>query len=207
MDVVGWYLIEYNNTEDGMSITDFAGSVRRARGLPQAVVAARAGEAVPNLSIIENGRRSPSAAKLDRILRASGARLLPAPTTRAGALEASADIRRSVLSNDQQGAFRAWLSYNDALAAEDAVNRVVLSAFPPEPTGSALYDAALAAVTEFRLAESSAPIPAWVDETAGLDDPEILADSSYVRSVDPNLVAAPFLRRGVLFDQSSLASV
>jgi transcriptional regulator with XRE-family HTH domain len=190
-----------------VSIIGIAGAVRRSRKFPQSLIAFRTGEAKSNLSVIECGRRSPSAEKLDRILRASDARLAPIPTTRDGVLEASTEIRRALSNSSEPQAFRSWLSYNDALAAEGAVNRVVLAAFPPEPTGSVLYDAALAAVTEYRLLEVSAPIPDWVTETDPLDTPMTLSRSPYDLDIEPADVAEPFLRRGVLFDEYSLKSV
>jgi transcriptional regulator with XRE-family HTH domain len=190
-----------------MTITETAGSVRRARGISQSLIASRTGEATSNLSVIENGRRTPSAEKLDRILRAADARLAAIPTTRAGVLEASTEIRRSLSQWDERAAFRRWLAYNDALAAENPVNRVVLAAFPPEATGSALYDAALAAITEYRLLEVLAPIPDWVDEAEPLAKPTVFADSPYVKTINPSEVAEPFRRRGVLIPEATLRSV
>lgn len=190
-----------------MTILDAAGAVRRARHLPQSVVAKRSGEAVPNLSSIENGRRTPRADKLDRILRASDARLVVAPTTRVSALETSTEIRNALRTDDPRRAFRAWLAYGDALAAENAVNRVVLAAFPPEPTGSAIFDAALASLTELRLHEVNGPVPEWASDAPALDDEAVLADSPYVRSVDPATVPDEFRRRGVLIPRETLESV
>lgn len=190
-----------------MTILDAPGAVRRARGLLQSVVAARSGEAVPNLSSIENGRRRPRADKLDQILRASDARLVVAPTTRTSALETSTEIRKALRAEDPRRAFRAWLSYNDALTAEGAVNRVVLAAFPPEPTGSAIFDAALASLTQLRLHELNAPIPEWAIEAPALKEDAVFADSPYVRSVDPDSVPDEFRRRGVLIPRETLDSV
>ncbi|MBN9607412.1 MAG: helix-turn-helix transcriptional regulator [Actinomycetales bacterium] len=189
-----------------MTILDTAGAVRRSRGLRQAVVAARAGEAAPNLSTIESGRRAPTAVKLDRILRASDARLAAVPTTRDGAFETSTAIRSALGAGDTRRAFRAWLALNDSFRAEGPVNRVVLAAFPPERTGSRLYDAAIAALTELRLREVDAPIPSWALETTPLSAPEIFAGSPYVRTVDDRRTPDEFRRRGVLIDPSLLES-
>lgn len=190
-----------------MTISNLAGAVRRARRLPQSVVAERSGEAVPNLSSIENGRRTPRADKLDRILRAADARLVVAPTTRVSALETSTDIRHALRAGDARRAFRAWLAYGDALAAENAVNRVVLAAFPPEPTGSPIFDAALASLTELRLHEVNGPVPDWAADAPALDNEAVLADSPFVRSVDPASVPDEFRRRGVLIPRETLRSV
>lgn len=189
-----------------MAIGEIAGAVRRSRRHSQTLIASRTREAASNLSVIESGRRSPRADKLDRILRASDARLGAIPTTRAGALETSAEIRTALTKSDHDGAFRSWLAYNDSLAAENAVNRVVLAAFPPEPTGSTLFDNALAAVTEYRLGEAHSPVPHWVDEIAKLDRARVFSGSRYVTAVDPRDVAEPFVRRGVLIAETTLRS-
>jgi hypothetical protein len=53
----------------------------------------------------------------------------------------------------------------------------VLAAFPPEPTGSAIFDAALASLTELRLHEVSGPVPEWESDAPALNDEAVLADS------------------------------
>lgn len=190
-----------------MTFSIASGAARRARGIPQSRVAADSGNPAANISAIETGRRVPRVDTLDRILRASGARLGVVPTVRAGALEASADIRRALGEGDRRRAFRAWLALNDALAAETAVNRVVLSAFPPEPTGDELYDAAIAALVEHRLLEASAPLPDWVTAAPRLRESRLLTDSPYVTESELGAVPTSFARRGVLIDELSLQSV
>jgi len=129
------------------------------------------------------------------------------PTTRQGVLEASTEIRQALARGDRQQAFRTWLGLNDALATETAVNRVVLCAFPPEPTGDELYDAALAALVEYRLGELSAPLPSWVDAAPRLELSRVLSESPYVTAASLDGVPECFARRGVLIDELSLQSV
>lgn len=189
-----------------MTIAIASGAARRALRIPQSRVAAESGNPAANISAIEAGRRVPRVDTLDRILRASGARLAIVPTTRAGVLEVSTEIRRALTDGDRRRAFRAWLALNDSLAVESAVNRVVLAAFPPEPTGDELYDAALAALVEHRLLEASAPLPAWVEVAPPLRESRLLADSSYVTEAVLGTVPPTFARRGVLIDEISLQS-
>lgn len=149
----------------------------------------------------------PRADTLERILRASGARLTISPTLRTTALEAAAEIRVALAAGDSSGAFRAWLALNDDLARESATNRVVLTAFAPATTGSALYDAALAALVDYRLTEASAPLPSWVEASTALAEPTVLTDSRYITADDLGAVPEAFQRRGVLIDVDSLQSV
>mgnify|MGYP000094200564 CR=1 FL=1 len=190
-----------------MTVSIASGAARRARGIPQSRVAADSGNPAANISAIETGRRVPRVDTLDRILRASGARLAIIPTTRTGVLEVSTEIRRALVDGDRRRAFRAWLALNDSLAAEPAVNRVVLTAFPPEPTGDELYDAALAALVEYRLLEASAPLPSWVEGAPPLRESRLLTGSPYVTEAELGTVPPSFARRGVLIDEISLQSV
>lgn len=93
------------------------------------------------------------------------------------------------------------------LSSNGAVNRVVLAAFPPEPTGSAIFDAALASLTELRLHEVNGPVPEWATEASALDREVVLSDSPYVRSVDPADAPDEFRRRRILIAGDTLASV
>ena len=190
-----------------MTIATLSESARQSRGVSQSRVAASSGHYAANVSAIESGRRVPRVDTLDRLLRASGARLSISPTLRTTALEAAAEIRAALEVGDSKGAFRVWLAFNDDLAIETPTNRVVLSAFAPATTGDALYDAAIAALVEYRLAERSAPLPHWVDSTPTLAHPTVLSDSRYITADDLGEVPDAFRRRGVLIDVASLQSV
>jgi len=189
-----------------MTIATLSEAARLSRGLSQSALADKSGHHAANISAIESGRRVPRVDTLDRILRTSGARLAISPTVRTTALEAGAEIRRALRNGDPSQAFRTWLAFNDDLAAETPTHRVVLTAFPPQSTGNALYDAALAALAEYRLAEASAPLPDWVGNTPVLVQPRVLTDSQYVTAGDLGVVPEPFRRRGVLIDIDSLQS-
>lgn len=65
-----------------MDIARTIRDARRAAGLTQAELAARAGTSQATLSAYERGRKAPSLRTLDRLLRASGRRLTTAPAAR-----------------------------------------------------------------------------------------------------------------------------
>jgi transcriptional regulator with XRE-family HTH domain len=58
-------------------------TTRKAAGLSQRAVAARAGTSQATLSAYENGRKVPSLPVLERLLRVTGARLAVLPATEA----------------------------------------------------------------------------------------------------------------------------
>lgn len=51
------------------------------------------------------------------------------------------------------------------------------------------------------------PCRIWVSDAPALDDEAVLADSPYVRSVNPASVPDEFRRRGVLIPRETLESV
>ena len=90
--------------------------------------------------------------------------------------------------------------------ADTPTNRVVLTAYPPEPTGDALYDAALASLTEYRLNEVGAPLPHWINSAPTLDEARVLTDSRFVTATVLGPIPDEFAQRGVLIDTESLRS-
>jgi transcriptional regulator with XRE-family HTH domain len=190
-----------------VTIATLSRAARAALGVSQTQLAARTGLPASNISFIESGRRVPRVDTLDTLLRSSGARLAISPTLRSTALEASTEIRRWLGAGDRPQAFRSWLAFNDDLAAETPTNRVVLTAYPPEPTGDELYDAALASLTEYRLNEVSAPLPHWISSAPTIDEPRMLTDSRFVTAAVLGPIPDEFARRGVLIDAESLRSV
>ncbi len=190
-----------------MTIATLSESARQSRGVSQSSLAHSSGHFAANISAIESGRRVPRVDTLDRLLRATGARLTISPTLRVTALEVAAEIRVALKVGDTSGAFRAWLAFNDDLANETPTNRVVITAFAPATTGDPVYDAAIAALVEYRLAEVTAPLPGWLASAPVIAEPTVLTDSRYITADDLGVVPEPFRRRGVLIDVDSLQSV
>ena len=180
---------------------------RTSAGLTQADLVRRSGIDKSTLSLIESGRRNPSVEKLDHLLRATGRRVGIYPTSRSGAAEAGDIIGEWVADGDEEAAFRAFLRYSDNLAATEGVDRVVLAAAEPPPTGSARWDAALAAVTEYWLDLDRLPKPAWVDgasRTLQEATPLIINRWTSARSI--RNIPDAFRRHRILVDESTLQS-
>lgn len=186
----------------------FLKASRETSGLSQRTVAERVGTSTPALSHIENDRRDPGTEKLDALLRATGRRLGVVPSPRSGSLEAGAAIHDELAVGDERSAFRSFLQFSDNLAAEDGVVRVVLAANEPPSTGSSLWDAALAAVSEYWLNRQGLPVPAWAaDPRRTLADRTVFAGDRYTRFIDEADVPTEFSNRNVALDRTVLASV
>ena len=181
---------------------------RASSGLSQADLVRRSGVDKSTVSLIESGQRNPSVDKLDHLLRSTGKRVGIYPTSRSGSAEAGDIIREWATNSDDEGAFRAFLRYSDNLAATTGVDRVVLTAVEPPPTGSTIWDAALAAVTEYWLDRERLPKPNWVggeSRTLPQATPLILNRWTSARAI--RNVPDAFRKHGTLVDESTLQSV
>jgi transcriptional regulator with XRE-family HTH domain len=182
-------------------------SARRSAHLTQAELVRRSGIDKSTVSLIESGLRNPSIEKLDHLLRATGRRVGVYPTSRSGAIEAGAGIADWLADDDPEAALRVFLRYSDNLASTDGVDRVVLAAVEPPPTGSPVWDAALAAVTEYWLDRDALPKPGWIDDPARtLADETPLAVNRWTSSRAIRNVPSAFRRRRILVDESTLQS-
>lgn len=128
---------------------------------------------------------------------------------RHSAFEHAFRMRQWIRAEDHSRTYRQFLQLSDDLAAVSPGARVELTTAPPEPTGSR-WDDALAGLVELRLYEVGLSLPNWVTANAGspssLWEPE--RSSLPLRySSDPNLVPAPFMRRGVLIEAGELHSI
>lgn len=187
-------------------------ALRRARknaGVSLRSAATRSGVGVTNLSAIENERRDPTTATLQRVADALGVTFVPVVTRgRSSAATAADAIASAHAAGDHRLAYRQFIQLADDLAAVDAVTKVVLSAEEPSRTGER-WDDALAALVEYRLAAAGAPIPGWVTHRKGAAsatwEPQ-RALSPLPISADPEAVAEPFLRRGILIEENELLS-
>jgi hypothetical protein len=78
----------------------------------------------------------------------------------------------------------------------------------PPSTGCAAWDAALAAVAEHWLNKGKLPRSGWINDAKRfLDSPQAPHLGDYDLEPDPQKVPPAFLRRNVLFEQGTLASV
>jgi transcriptional regulator with XRE-family HTH domain len=201
-----------------MSATILASAARAACGLSQSELAARSDIAGSSLSLIEHGKRDPRFATLEALLRATRHSVVTIPTVRSDAARIAADIRsdlaggedisREDLAKRDASVFRRFLQLADNLLAERGATRVGLTLTEPASTGSVHWDAAIAALCEYRLSADALPVPDWVrDRRPSWSAPWTPRTSDYDIPVDEAAVPAEFLSRGVLIEAATLESV
>lgn len=160
------------------------------------------------ISQIETGGRGVSVDRFASLLKKTRHRFVVIPTLASSVGEVAESIGNFLLQDDNQAAFREFISFSDSLKKQDKGVRVAITLNKPESTGSALYDAALAALVEYWLQIDSLPIPSWVnDPTRKLPVLEHLRESIYGRTPDVEEVLPEFLNHNVLFPTVALESV
>jgi hypothetical protein len=145
---------------------------------------------------------------LEALLAAAGLQLTGIPSVHPTAAETAWRIRRSLEGESRDAALRNFLDLAQGLEAEDAVTSAALCVLPPADTGSRDWDAALAALVEYRLSELGIPAPVWTAQ------PERVATRLTSPHLGPyDLPAAPenglpaFLRHNVVLEPETLGSV
>jgi len=168
-------------------------------------VAARAGVSQPFYADIERGAHDTGTETLERILASSGHRLFVIPTTAHSAAEWADYIFQELRGNrrSQEVAFRALIGLNDDLRRATPALRVVITLAVPPLCGDAHFDAAVAALCEYRLSEVAMPLPEWINEpTRTLEHPWTVTPYAAANEVHPI-----FRRHGVILATSELQSV
>lgn len=183
-------------------------SGRNSSGLTQTDLASRSGVAGSSLSLIEHGKREPTVATLEAILLATRHTVVTIPTVRSDAARIGAEIAKAVSRKDEPEAFKRFIQLADNLAAEKGATKVGLTLTEPAPTGSKEWDAAIAALTEYRLNVGRLPVPDWVGLRKGLKGGRWTPRTSkYDLKVDARRVPREFLSRGILIEAQTLESV
>ncbi|EPR76012.1 hypothetical protein ADILRU_1673 [Leifsonia rubra CMS 76R] len=187
--------------------------VHRARknsGLTQKELASRATTTQVEVSDYERGVRSPNYTTFERILDAAGQRVITIPKNRNDSSDTAALISEALKYDDTERVFRYLLDYSDGLNASEGVDRIVLALTEPGATGSALWDSAIAAVTDYWLSKDNLPLPQWVtSEKRVLPRPTALVTAVSEYNLPPEVenVADEFLRHNVLLEAATLQSV
>ena len=181
-------------------------STRKAAGLTQTQLAARAHIPQSSISVIETGRRTPSIDLIDRLLASVGQHLARLPTRTPTVAESADEIRDVLVEGHTGRLFRSLIQISNNLAAADPPLRVALSVTPAPIIGHAGADAFIAAVVDWRLRDEGLPCPDWVDDPQRACHTEWVADghpenADLVRTDTPE----PFRRRGVLISTDDLA--
>lgn len=135
-------------------------AARKSQKLTQTQLADRAQTDQAAVSRSENGRDA-DFRTIERLLAGAGHRLYSAPTTRDDAAAVSAEIRVRLDAGDKGRALRALIQLNDNLVAEHGLVRGVLALAEPESTKDPGWDAAIAGLVAWRLADEGLPLPAW----------------------------------------------
>lgn len=108
-------------------------------------------------------------------------------------------------ANDDPSAVRLCLRFFERYEKSDIATRRTMVEKPPAPTGSARFDALLAAVVEYSCARYRERIPAWVDEQRYFLDEFWFV--SGLRSLEADAFAhspISFARRGVFVTEGAL---
>lgn len=180
---------------------------RASSGLTQVELAGRSGVASSSLSLIEHGKREPTVATLETILRATRHSVVTIPTVRSDAARIASQITRAISRKDDEAIFKRFIQLADNLAAETGATRVGLTLTEPAPTGSDRWDSAIAALCEYRLNAGKLPVPHWIGLRKGRsDDRWTPRTSNYKIDVDIKSVPREFLRRGILIEAQALES-
>ncbi len=183
-------------------------SARIRANLTQSALSERSGVAQSALSQIESGERVPNWTTVDRILRSIGSSLIAIPTRRSDISTVSLQIGAALAQNDTMAAVRHFIQLNDDLVAEHGSTRFSLTISEPPTTGSKRWDASLAGLAAYRLADEQLPSPGWVtDPSRRLGKSWTFGSGRYAVSVPRENVPAAFLDRGVLIDRETLESV
>lgn len=180
---------------------------RASSGLTQVELAGRSGVAGSSLSLIEHGKREPTVATLETILRATRHSVVTIPTVRSDVARIASQITKTISRQDDGATFKRFIQLADNLAAENGATRVGLTLTEPAPTGSDHWDSAIAALCEYRLNADKLPIPNWINLRKGRPDERWTPRTSDYK-IEVNIASVPreFLRRGILIEAEALES-
>lgn len=188
-----------------MTTAQLVREARRANGLSQRALAARAGVHQPALADIERSAHDTRGEQLDRLVNAAGFRLAVLPTSARSAADWADFIYQELRSSrrSETVAFRALIGLSDDLAAASKPLRVALCVTPPAPCGDPRFDAGIAAVVDHHLSRDRLPVPDWVGEGS-----RVLQEPWFVSPyTDLDEVPNAFRRHGILLAASELQSV
>lgn len=157
------------------------------------------------MSEIERGTHDPSFGLVERLATATGHRLVAVPTDAPAAYE-TAQRLTEILDEDPtprgyERGLTVLVDFSRRLAAQDGPTRVALTVTRPASTGSAHFDAALAAAVEHWLAPDGLAEPDWVGEPTPrlpwpwMPDPE-------VDPRGPSPLVVPFVIRGIIVNEA-----
>jgi transcriptional regulator with XRE-family HTH domain len=188
-----------------MSTAQLVREARRASGLTQRDLAARAGIPQSAVADIERSAHDTRGDALNHLVGAAGYQLFVLPTTAHSAADWADLIYQELRSQrrSEEVAFRALIGLNDDLTSVSPPLRVALCVAPPAFCGDPRFDAGIAAIADHHLSTARLPLPGWVREPSRvLAEPWLVSPFTRLSDVPP-----AFRRHGVQLGASELASV
>jgi transcriptional regulator with XRE-family HTH domain len=190
-------------------------NLRKINGFTLRSLAERAGTSSATLSNYELGIKEPRLSTLERLVEASGSKLLveivPATVNgrwgdaRVSAVESSRRVAEAVQNAKEQIAFRICLELIDDLRSVTPYRLAQFTEEAPLLTGNSRYDALIAAIVEDACVSVGAPTPPWVYETTRAVEKWYLTDIHSLHE-DADRETLPIYRRhGLLLLEDELS--
>lgn len=189
--------------------------LRKTHGFTLRSLAERAGTSSATLSNYELGVKEPRLSTLERLVEASGSKLLveiiPATINgrwddaRVSAAERSGRVTKAIRDNKEEIAFRICLELIDDLKAVTPYRLEQLTRDAPPVTGDSHYDALIAAIVENACVNFGAPTPPWVYETTRSVEKWYLTDVATLHEQADRDTPPIYRRHGVFILEDELS--
>ncbi len=181
---------------------------RRAAGLTQSDLASRAHDHQPAISAIESGLRDAGIGLVQKLLHATDHTVIALPTSSRPVNEAADAIYVALRNGDSELALREVVQLSDDLQRESGSIRVALTACPPPSTGDHRFDALVASVVDYWLAQEQLPRAQWLlKPDLFLTQPWFIDDLTELHQHAKESTDQAFSARNVFVDIAFLASV
>ncbi|MGC2486030.1 MAG: helix-turn-helix transcriptional regulator [Acidimicrobiales bacterium] len=189
--------------------------LRKTNGLTLRALAGRAGTSSATLSNYELGIKEPRLSTLERLVEASGSKLLVEiiPGTingrqddaRANAAVSSRRVAIAIRDVQEMLAFRICLELIDDLKSVTPYRLAQLTEDAPPLTGDSRYDALIAAIVEDACVAAGAPTPLWVYETTRAVEKWYLTDIASLHEEADQETPPIYRRHGVFILKGELS--
>ncbi len=177
-------------------------SARVGAGLSQRDLAQRTKTHQSGLASIESGQRDTTVNTLLLLLNASGSTITSIPGHWTPVALGAVPLCRGSTATR----LRHFIQLSDDLASADPATRIALTIAEPAPTGDAGWDAALAALVEYRL--GALPKPKWISKgNRYCSEPFFVDNSEAARQYATEHSPKVFAKRNVFLADSELQSV
>lgn len=191
-----------------MSASRILRATRTSRGLTQRALAEAANVRQPGIAAVESGSEDATVSRLEHLLRELGTQLTVIPSSRRPVWAAGDDVRHALEDHDERRAWREVIQLNDDLRGVDHATCVALAIAPPGRTGDPRFDALIAGVTDYALADARLPRPEWLDDDSWKLDTFWDVEPIESLRVSARRATPPAIRRhGVYLDRAVLASI